>query len=278
MRSTLRKDGIPYIPLTFTMNGETFFDEFDSDEEFREFYRKIRAGALPTTSQINPEEHIAYFSELLSGGVKSMVHITLSSGLSATYDAAVMAAGEVLKNYPGAEIFVVDSGGATGVHGYMLDKAQKMRDEGFDAKTVADRLNAMRNNVQVWVVADNLMHLRRGGRISGAAAVFGTMLNIKPIFIFNKMGGLTVVHKAKGIKKALMYLLEKLKDLSYDYKNVEIWIATADADDTLADMLKILRGAGCKGKITTTWVGPIIGSHTGPGTLGIIFEGKERVL
>lgn len=277
-RSALKKDNIPYIPLTFTINGETFVDDFDSEAQIKEFYQKIRGGALPTTSQINPELHMTYFTELLQNGAKELVHIALSSGLSSTYQSACIAAEEVSKSHPEAKIYIVDSGGATQVQAYMLEKAKRMRDAGADAKTAAETLDALRNNLQVWVMADNLAHLKRGGRISGAAAVIGTVLNIKPIFIFNQKGGLSVVHKAKGIKKAFIYLIEKLKELGTDYKNAEICIAVADADEHLENMTKALRAAGCTGEIRSGWIGPVVGSHTGPGTLGIIFEGKPRIL
>lgn len=275
-KSKLKQDSIRYVPLTFTIDGTSYDDDFDSDAEYQDFYQKIKSGAMPTTAQINPEMHATFFREMLSSGAKEIVHLSLSGGLSNTYQSALMGASEAQKDYPDAKIFVVDTIAATQAHGFLLEKAKQMRDNSFSAEKTFKELNKIKGNIHAWIIADDLMHLKRGGRVSGAAAAIGTVLKIKPILIINSSGGLSVVHKAKGNRKALSYIVDMVLQHHKDYKNDTIWLASADSEDKADELIKMLRAAGCEGEIKVGWIGPVIGAHTGPGTLGIVFEGSSR--
>lgn len=276
-RDELRAKGISYVPLTFTIDGQIFEDEFSSDAQFSQFYQKIRDGAMPTTSQITPITHEQYFCSLIENGAKEIVHLCLSGGLSSTYESAVLGAEEAKKQHSNAQIYVVDTISATQAQAYLLKKALAMRDGGKSALETAVDLNYIKNNLQVWILCDDLMHLKRGGRVSAASAVIGTMLKIKPVLIINKIGGLSVVHKVKGTKKGFEYFFERLNKHCANYKTVDIAIAHADCLDAAQELYNMLRQKGCKGKIDIGWIGPVIGSHTGGGTIGIIFEGDPRI-
>lgn len=277
-KSKLRQDDIRYIPLTFTIDGVCYEDDFDNDQQYKDFYQKIRNGAMPTTAQINPEMHASFFREILSSGVKNIVHLSLSGGLSSTYQSALLGASEAEKDFPGSKIYIVDTIGATQAHGFLLDKAKQMRDKLYTAEQTFEELNRIKGNVHAWIIADDLMHLKRGGRVSGAAAAVGTLLKIKPILIINSNGGLSVVHKAKGARKALSYMVDNIKEHCKDYKTANIWLASADSEEYANELISMLRAEGCEGEIKIGWIGPVIGSHTGAGTLGIVFEGTPRTL
>jgi len=275
-RDTLRSLNIPYIPLTYIIDGEAFKDEFCSDSEYKDFYQKVRDGALPTTSQINPEEHLDFFNALIAEGHKTIVHLTLSGALSATNAGAVSAAEDAMKANPDVNIIVVDTLSGTRAHGFLLHHALRHRDEGKSAVETADYLNSIKHRLQVFVMADDLHHLKRGGRISGAKAMIGTLLKVKPIFTFNTMGGLSVVHKVKGVRKALDFFAEQVAKYCADHKNTNFCIAHADCMDYADELIERLREKGCTGKADIGFIGPVIGSHTGCGTIGFVFLGDNN--
>jgi len=274
-RNQLRSLNIPYIPLTYIIEGEAFKDEFCEDAEYKSFYQKVRDGALPTTSQINPEEHLDFFNALIKNGHKTIVHLTLSGALSSTHAGAVSAAEDAMKAHPGVKIIIIDTLSGTRAHGFILKRALKYRDEGKSADETADYLNSIKHRLQVFVMADDLHHLKRGGRISSAKAMIGTLLKVKPIFSFNKMGGLSVISKVKGIRKALDFFAEQVPKYCADYKNTDFCIAQADCMDYVDELVQRLREKGCKGEIDVGFIGPVIGAHTGSGTIGFVFLGDN---
>jgi DegV family protein with EDD domain len=269
---------IPYIPLTFTINGTVFHDEFSSSQDYLNFYSTLSSGANVTTSQINPATHAEFFSSLAAKGNNTIVHLSLSGGLSATYSSAVLGAKIAMEAHTDCKIFVVDTLSATVAHSYILKKAYEMQIAGKSGQETAENLNELKYNVHAWILADDLFHLSRGGRINAAAAAIGTVLKIKPILVINSEGSLGVVAKMQGIKKGLNYFVSQLKKNCENYQNAEIFIASADCPDKVEMLQELLRESGCKGNIDVGWIGPVIGAHTGRGTLGLVFEGKKRVL
>ena len=275
-RNELNERGIPWVPLIYIMDGEQHYDEFTTDEQYKNFYDKVRAGAMPTTSQISEVEHEEFFEKVIASGANDIVHLTLSGGLSATYSMACKAAEEVEKRHEGVKINVVDTRGATQVHAFVLDKADELRREGLSGAEAKAILDEFTKRVHVVIIVDDLNHLRRGGRVSGVAAAIGSLLNIKPILTFDKAGKLRVVHKAKGIRKAIEYVRDYIKKWNPEVKKV--YMAQGDAMESANLANDEFKAAfGCEVKIG--WCGPVIGAHTGAGLLGMIFESeKERPL
>ncbi len=276
LRCDLDAAGIPWIPLTFTIDGETFPDNFTSDEQYKDFYRKVREGAMPTTSQITAFAHEEFFEKLVQEGATDIVHLTLSGGLSATYNSACMGAQAVTERHPDCKIQVVDSRGATQVHAMVLDRAEALRKQGLSGEEAAKILREEVTKIHVWIIVDDLHHLKRGGRVSGAAAAIGTLLKIKPMIAFDKEGKLQVARKAKGFRKAMEYVVEYIAEWAPDVK--EVYMAHGDALDRAEEMTELLTERfGCA--VKTGWCGPVIGAHTGPGMLGIIVKcDKDRPL
>lgn len=269
LRSELRSRGIEYRPLVYTIDDVPYFDEFTRDEDYKGFYEKVRAGKMPTTSQINIAEHEEFFRSLVQKYEGDIVHITLSGGLSSTYDSACKAAENVNSECGCKRVYVVDSLGATVVSRIVVDEAEKYRDEGLNAETAVEKLKEFIAHVHVWFMTTDLMHLKRGGRVSGAAAVIGTALSIKPILVINKTGGLSIVAKKIGAGKGMAYMLDMFERYSADCtSNSKVYIPSADSEyaQPFAEKVKALR-PDCDVEIG--WVGPVIGAHTGAGLVGV---------
>ncbi len=267
-RSELRERNIEYKPLIYTIDGNENFDEFSSDAEYKAFYDEIRAGKMPTTSQINIAEHEDFFTELLNKYEGDLIHITLSSGLSSTYASACTAAETVMRK-TGRKIYVVDSLQATIGQRQVVDEAQRLRDGGVDAETAAAKLKDFVAHLHTWFMPYDLMHLKRGGRVSGPAAYIGTALNIKPILFINKVGGLSVVKKKIGVDKCLADMTASfVRDAVPEARTV--YIASADSDHAEA-LKQRIEHARPDCKVVIGWIGPVIGAHTGCGAVGLSF-------
>lgn len=275
-RNELDALDIAWVPLTFTIDGVTYPDDFTCDAQYKDFFDKVRAGAMPTTSQINTFCQEEFLEGLVQKGATDIVYLTLSSGLSSTYDSAVAAANAVTKRHEGVVINVVDTRGATQVHHMVLDDAIALRDKGLSGAEAAKILRESVTKIHVLFMVDDLQHLRRGGRVSGVAAAIGTLFKIKPIVTFDKEGKLHVIHKAKGYRKVLEYVVSEIEKISPDVK--EVYIAHGDAPDLVQEMVDTLQQKfGCTVKVG--WCGPVIGAHTGAGMIGMIFKANtERPL
>ncbi|HEY8419692.1 MAG TPA: DegV family protein [Clostridia bacterium] len=275
-KSDLKKYNIKYIPMAYIIDDVEYRDNFDSDQEYKDFYDKLRSGKMPKTTQLSPFETAEYFEKWLQEEEGDIVHISLSGGLSATAANAKQAAKEVMEKYPGRKIYAIDSKGATQGQRYVLDVARRLRDEGKSAQEVAEHLEEVINRVHHWIFAKDLFHLKRGGRISPAVAMVGTVLGIRPIIVINHKGQLCPFDKERGVAKTLKYAVNALK--KYGKKDVNLaYIAHADDYET-AELLKnmILEETSVK-EVQIGYIGPVIGSHTGPGTVGLVFEADKRI-
>lgn len=270
LRNEMTARGIEYRPLVYTIDDVPHFDEFTKDEDYKGFYDQIRAGKMPTTSQINIVEHEEFFETLLDKYEGDIVHVTLSSGLSSTYASACKAAENVNEKH-GKRVYVVDSLGATIATRHVVDEAQRLRDGGVCAADAAEQLKQFTYKLQTWFMPTDLMHLKRGGRVSGASAVIGTALNIKPILVINKTGGLSVVQKKIGVSKGMGYMADMFKKYNADCTTkARVYIPSADSDYAEQMKQKILEiRPDCE--VVIGWVGPVIGAHTGAGMVGVCF-------
>ena len=276
-RTELDEKGVPWIPLSFTIDEISYDDDFSSDDRYVDFYDKIRAGKMPTTSQINVFNHEEFFEKTVLGGAKNIIHLTLSGGLSNTVNCARTAAENVMQKYPDCKIYILDTISATQGHRLILDKAIELRNSGEEAESAFATLKEFAGRVHHWIVVDDLMHLKRGGRVSGASAYIGSLLNIKPVLIINDKGKLAVVKKAKGTHKAYGYVIDMIKEHAVDTQNLVVYLANASADDKVKEMSELLKENFPTCEIKVGWIGPVIGAHTGAGTLGIVFESKGRL-
>ncbi len=267
---------IDVLPLTFTVNNKTYKNLPDwSELPLNEFYSFMRNGNIPSTSQINPDTFIESFTPYLESG-KDILYIAFSSGLSGTFQSVNVAKQKLLGNYPDRKIVVVDSLCASMGEGLLVYYAAKFKDEGMDIDTLETWLNNNKLNLCHWFTVDDLHYLHKGGRVSSAVAIIGSMLNIKPILHVDDDGHLILMKKARGRQKSLDMLVSKIQEDGIDLENQIVFISHGDCKDEaqyVADNIK--NKCNVKDVVINT-IGPVIGSHSGPGTMAVFFMGKKR--
>ena len=268
------KLGLSYVPLIVTYNGESHTN-FSEETAIKAFYNELRNGVTATTSAVNPEGWEKCMEPILAAG-QDVLAICFTSGMSTTYQSAVIAAQELQDKYPQRKIHVVDSLCAALGQGLLIWYACQKRDQGMGLEELTAWVEENKLHICHWVTVDDLSHLKRGGRISATSAIVGTMLNIKPIIHVNDEGKLINVAKVRGRKTAIEYLANKLGELGGSYDNETCFIVHGDCEKdahTLADLVKEKYGVK---NVHIGYLGPVIGAHTGPGVLALFFLGEHR--
>jgi DegV family protein with EDD domain len=252
-------------------------DNFNTNEEYKHFYDEMRRGVLPSTSSLNIFELEEYFENLIKTYNQDILHLCLSSGLSVNYDNTIKAAEEVMKKYPNCRIIVPDIKCATQSQNLMLQIAKQYRNDGKSAEDSAQLLLDNENSVNAWFYVSDLMYLKKGGRINSAQAMIGTLLKMRPICTINSVGKLTIVDKVSGTKKAIRHLANIVKDRGFDFDKNPIYICHSDDPVSAQELKERLQEEIPCAKIIINYIGPVIGSHTGPEAVGVVFMGKDRI-
>ncbi len=265
----VQKRKIWHVPLTFTMekDGELTegLDNFSSEEEYVAFYEKVSLGYFPRTAKLNYEAHIEHFTKMAKAGVQKALHFMISSGLANTVEITRQAAEDVKKQYPDFTVYAVDPLTATAGQGLLVQLAADLRDEGKTAEEAYEILTDLRLHIQHCIIPSDLFYLKKGGRVSGASAAIGTMLNIKPMLSFDSQGKLATLEKCKGMKKAFAKVIEQIGDAPFDERKIAIVVHTNNEKGAkeLADAIESKYGV----RPTITIMGPVIGAHVGPGSV-----------
>jgi DegV family protein with EDD domain len=248
-------------------NGEIeeCLDNFTSEEEYIEFYEKVSAGYFPRTSKLNYEAHIAHFTKMAEEGVKDVLHFMISSGLANTIEITRQAAADVKKNYPDFNVYVVDPLTATAGQGMLVALAADCRDKGMTADEAYEYVTQIRQYVQHCVIPNDLFYLKKGGRVSGASAAVGTMLNIKPMLSFDSEGKLKVIEKCKGMKKAFARVVEHMAKAPVSDLKTVVVVHTNNPKGAAELAALVEEKTGIKPSVTI--MGPVIGAHVGPGAV-----------
>lgn len=260
------------LPLTYLIGEEEFVDSVE-DDEILAFYQKVKEGAMPKTSAVNTEAFIASWTPHLEAG-NDVVFMGLGKKLSATTCNAQNAAKELQKSYPERQVVVVDSKNAAGAITDMILRACQWREQGLSAREIGEQLEQAADHYQTWVCVDDLQHLKRGGRLSSAAAVIGSILNIKPIITIDHQGCLEAVGKVKGSKKAIKFFMEKLRENAANPREDPIWISYGLLDDTANEIEKAIKQEFHNDNITKRHIGCVLSSHAGPYTAALFFRSK----
>ena len=258
-------------PLTVTYNGESHTN-FSDEAAVKAFYDQLRGGVMASTAAANPDDWARVMQPILEGG-EDVLALCFSSGLSTTYQSAVIAAKELREEYPGRTIHVVDTLCAALGQGLLVWYACRKREEGMSIDGLKAWVEENKLNICHWVTVDDLSHLKRGGRISATTAIVGTMLNIKPIIFVDNDGHLINTAKVRGRKAAMDYLMKKFDETATDREVA--FIAHGDCPEDAAQLEAMLKERGVK-TVITGYVGPVIGAHTGPGVLVVFFLGTQR--
>lgn len=269
-----RAYNVTCVPLTVMYKGEAQ-DNFTDDASIKALYDSLRAGETATTSAVNPEGWTKAIEPILAGGEDALV-LAFSSGLSTTYQSAVIAAQELKEKYPQRTVSVIDTLCAALGQGLLVWHACKKRDAGMSLAELTAWIEDIKLHVCHWVTVDDLSHLKRGGRISATTALVGTMLNIKPIIYVDNEGKLINTAKVRGRKAAMELLAKKFGETRGDFDNDTVFIAHGDClgdAETLAAIMKEKYGVK---NVHIGYVGAVIGAHTGPGVLVLFFLGDHR--
>lgn len=279
-KSFFEERNVAYVCFHFNMDGKDYPDDLGESMPFPEFYKRIEEGAQPTTSQVNVDEFTNFFEPFLKEG-KDILHVSLSSGLSGSFNSASIAARDLMEKYPGRTIKVVDSLGASSGFGVLMTYLADLRDEGKSLTEVYDWAEKNKLRVHHWFFSTDLTSYKRGGRISATSAMVGTLLGICPLLNMDNEGHLIPRKKIRTKKKVIEELVNMMKEHvedGPDYKGY-CYISNSACEED-AEKVRDLVEAYCpnlKGKILINSIGTVIGSHTGPGTVALFFLGDERV-
>lgn len=260
-------------PLHVNFRGQTLVDSVG--DGLKELYDGWRQGEASTTSAVNPEGWAAAIEPVLQAGQDVLV-LAFSSGLSTTYQSAVIAAGELAEKYPGRKINVVDTLSAALGQGLLVWYACKKRDEGLSLEELTAWVEENKLHLCHWFTVDDLMYLKRGGRVSATTALVGTMLKIKPVLHVDDEGHLINMLKARGRKASIEALAKKLEELGGGYDNSTVFICHGDCIGDAEYLSRILKEKFGTENVFIGNLGAVIGSHAGPGTLALFFMGEKR--
>ena len=263
------------LPMAFTLDGKDYRNYPDGREmSSHDYYEKLRAGSLCTTSQVTMLEFQQAFTPVLEAG-QDILYLAFSSGLSGTYQSGCIAAEELKEKFPGRRIVCVDSLQASMGEGLFCYLVGKKRCQGADLDTAADYARQIAPQVCAWFTVDDLMFLKRGGRVSGAAAVAGTLLGIKPVLHVDEEGHLIPREKVRGRRASLDALVKHFEATALDKTGGTVFISHGDCADDARYVIDKLRALGVK-EIEMGDIGPVIGAHSGPGTVALFWLGSAR--
>ena len=264
------------LPLHVTIDGKTYNNYLDGREiAFKDFFDKLRAGSQGTTSAVNPEEFRAEMEPVLAAGL-DVLYVGFSSGLSTTYQSGCIAADELREKYPERKILTIDSLGASLGEGLYVYLAAKKQQSGATMDEVADYVRETIPHLCHWFTVNDLMFLKRGGRVDAATALVGTVLQIKPVMHTDDAGTLKNVTKARGRKAALKALAQKLADTAINPAEQTVFICHGDCIEDAEYTAEQIRALTPVKDIIINYVGPVIGAHTGPGVISVFFVGTHR--
>lgn len=269
----LEERKVPVVPLRYTIDGETYKDMEGLSS--KEFFQKIREGKMAVTSQVNPEEAKEVFEPLVKEG-KDVLHLAFSSALSGTCNSMKIAAEELMEEYPEAKVIVIDTLCACLGEALLLHKALQQKASGKTLEETAKWVEENKLHICHNVAVDDLNHLHRGGRISKATAVIGTMVQIKPIIHMDNNGALQVIGKERGRKKALSRIVDMAVERAKGWDNDIIMITHGDCIEDAEYVASLVRQKMGIDNILINNIGTVIGSHTGPGVVAVFCMGSER--
>ena len=270
------KAGVQVLPLRFTVGGKTYYNWPDNREmDPKVFYRMLREGEVATTAAVNISQYLDMLEPILQSGTDVLV-LSFSSGLSTTYDSSRLAAEELREKYPQRKIFAVDTLCASLGQGLLVWHAAQLKDQGKSIEEVRDWVEENKLHLCHQFTVDDLHFLKRGGRISATTAVVGTMLKIKPVLHVDNEGKLVNIGKARGRKASLKALVDRMEETAIDPAGQTVFISHGDCMEDaeyVAGMVKERMGVQ---DVRINYVGPVIGAHSGPGTLALFHLGSRR--
>lgn len=270
---------IPYVCFHFELDGVEYPDDLGKSVAFDDFYRRISEGAEPRTSQVNEWQYAEFFEPLLAAG-HDILHLSFSSGLSGSYQSALIARDRLTEKYPDRKLYIVDTRGASSGYGLLVDAVCDRRDAGESIEDAYAWAEANKLNVHHWFFSTDLTSYLRGGRISRASYAIGNIMNIRPLLNMDEAGHLIPRAKYPGTKRVLREIIKRMEEhaeggLAYAGKcfisNSGCYAEARAVADLVESTFPKLNG-----RVMINSVGTVIGAHTGPGTVALFFFGDSR--
>lgn len=272
---TVDELGINVIRMPYTLNGEEHFYDMGRQTDFDAFFAAMKGGAVPKTSALNEYAYIEYFEPVLAAG-EDIYYITFSHAMSATFNAMEAAIQTLKAKYPERVIRTVDTKTISLGAGFIVYYAALRYKEGASMDELDAYVKELVPHVATYFAVDDLTYLYRGGRLSGVSKVFGNLLGIKPILCFNDEGKIVNVDKQKGFKKAMSALRSCLREKGTELDKYKVFVLQADCKNVAEEFADGIKQEFPETEVVIQPVGPVIGSHCGPGTVGLIFHSSER--
>ena len=265
---------LDYISMPYCYNDEEYGYDLGEKTDFKKFYSAVRGGVIPKTMALNPENYKEILTPYFKAG-EDVLYVSFSHAMSGTFAQLDKALEELKAEFPERKCTVFNTNSICLGAGVQVEAAAELKLKGATDEEILEFLKEFTNRVAVYFVVDDLMHLKRGGRLSAGAAVAGTLLSIKPILTVSADGGLNVYEKSLGRKKAMRALADKVKT-ELTGTEYSVYIVDADCKEDGDELERMIKAARPDAKTVRQPVGPVIGSHCGPGTLGIIFVADKR--
>ena len=273
--TTIEELGLEVIKMPYTLDDKEYFYDMGKDTDFEGFFKAMREGAVPKTSALNEYAYTEYFEPVLAAG-QDIFYITFSHAMSATFNAMNSAIAALKQKYPERTVRTVDTKTISLGAGFIVYYAAQKYRQGATMDELEEYVNELVPHTATYFAIEDLTYLYRGGRVSGVSKVFGNLLNIKPILCFNDEGKIVNIDKQKGFKKAMAALRGYMAEKAEGLDKYKVFVLQADCPEAAKTFVADIKAQFPAADVVVQPVGPVIGSHCGPGTIGLIFHAKER--
>ena len=273
--TTIEELGLEVIKMPYTLGDKEYFYDMGKDTDFEGFFKAMREGAVPKTSALNEYAYTEYFEPVLAAG-QDIFYITFSHAMSATFNAMNSAIAALKQKYPERTVRTVDTKTISLGAGFIVYYAAQKYRQGATMDELEEYVNELVPHTATYFAVEDLTYLYRGGRVSGVSKVFGNLLNIKPILCFNDEGKIDNIDKQKGYKKAMAALRGYMAEKAEGLDKYKVFVLQADCPEAAKTFVADIKAQFPAADVVVQPVGPVIGSHCGPGTIGLIFHAKER--
>lgn len=263
------------IEMPYTIDGQEHFYDLGKTTDFKDFFNKLRKGKQSTTSALNSENYKEIFEPIFQSG-EDILYISFSHAMSGTFNQLRATVSELKEKYPERKFRMFNTNSISCPAGIQAIEAAKLKQQGLDDEQIIEKLKDFTNKVGCYFIVDNLMHLKRGGRLSTTAAIAGTILSLKPVLTFDEKGALKVVNKIIGRKAATNFLINKIINDSTNDSDHEVYILDADCRAETEQMKKVIQNKRPNLNIRLQTIGPVIGSHCGPNLIAVVYLAKNR--
>lgn len=265
------------IEMPYTIDNNEYFYDLGKTTDFKDFFNKLRKGKNSTTSALNAENYKDIFEPIFASG-EDILYISFSHAMSGTFNQLRTAVKELKEKYPKRKLTMFNTNAISFPAGMQAVEAARLKQNGLTDEEIVEKMKDFTNHVGCYFIVDNLMHLKRGGRLSTTAAIAGTLLSLKPVLTFDENGALKVISKIIGRKAATNFLINKVVSDAVIDENHEVYILDADCRAETEQMKKVINAKRPELDVKLQTIGPVIGSHCGPNLIAVVYKAKQRVI